>query len=128
MFCSNCGTQNPDNARFCANCGAGLVMPDINTVPQAAPQPAPVIQPSVSIPLKKTNVMCVVGFIGSMASILLMGLPAIVFLILSIIGIVSANKKGENGRGFAIAGICISLVFVVVWIVATIFGIKNSIE
>ena len=128
MFCTNCGTQNPDNVRFCANCGAAMAMPDVNNVSQAAPQPAPVMPPFVSIPLKKTNITCIVGFIGSLASVLLMGLPAVVFLILSIFGLVSANKRDEKGRGFAIAGICISLVFVIVWIVAAIFGIKNSFE
>jgi hypothetical protein len=25
MFCPNCGLQNPDNAKFCANCGTTLV-------------------------------------------------------------------------------------------------------
>ena len=24
MFCSSCGTQNPDTAKFCEKCGAGL--------------------------------------------------------------------------------------------------------
>jgi hypothetical protein len=25
MFCTQCGHQNPEGARFCANCGAALV-------------------------------------------------------------------------------------------------------
>lgn len=25
MFCTQCGTQNPDDAKFCHNCGKGLV-------------------------------------------------------------------------------------------------------
>jgi len=36
MFCSNCGKQNPDNAKFCASCGASFT----NTSgPQYAPPP-----------------------------------------------------------------------------------------
>ena len=36
MFCSNCGKQNPDNAKFCASCGASFT----NTLgPQYAPPP-----------------------------------------------------------------------------------------
>ena len=34
MFCPNCGTQLPDDARFCGSCGA-----QITPVRQAAPQP-----------------------------------------------------------------------------------------
>jgi hypothetical protein len=32
MFCSNCGKENPDNAKFCAGCGKPIA--------QAAAQPA----------------------------------------------------------------------------------------
>ena len=27
-FCTNCGKQNPDDARFCSQCGTRLVVPD----------------------------------------------------------------------------------------------------
>ncbi|MFT3871898.1 MAG: FHA domain-containing protein [Nocardioides sp.] len=27
-FCTNCGRQNPDDARFCSQCGTALVSPD----------------------------------------------------------------------------------------------------
>lgn len=27
MFCTNCGTQNPNGARFCSNCGAPIGAP-----------------------------------------------------------------------------------------------------
>lgn len=33
MFCSKCGAENADGARFCAKCGAALAV--------AAPEPAP---------------------------------------------------------------------------------------
>ena len=28
-FCTNCGRQNPDDARFCSQCGTRLVTPDV---------------------------------------------------------------------------------------------------
>ena len=34
-FCTACGKQNPDDARFCSQCGSRLVPPD--TVPTAGP-------------------------------------------------------------------------------------------
>ena len=36
MFCSNCGKQNPDNARFCASCGTPFTE---TPGPQYAPPP-----------------------------------------------------------------------------------------
>jgi TM2 domain-containing membrane protein YozV len=35
MFCSKCGADNADGAKFCAKCGAALAL--------AAPEPAPVV-------------------------------------------------------------------------------------
>ena len=32
MFCTQCGTQNPDNARFCSNCGHKLTADDTDTI------------------------------------------------------------------------------------------------
>ena len=38
MFCSKCGTENPDGARFCASCGVALA----TAAPvQAVPPPPP---------------------------------------------------------------------------------------
>lgn len=45
MFCPNCGTQQPDGAKFCANCGAPLSGP-VPDQPQA-PTPSP-SQPQAS--------------------------------------------------------------------------------
>lgn len=38
MFCPNCGTQNPDDARICSNCGRNL--PGAAPAPQAQPAPS----------------------------------------------------------------------------------------
>ena len=35
-FCTACGKQNPDDARFCAQCGTRLVSPDEQETPPAA--------------------------------------------------------------------------------------------
>lgn len=51
MFCSKCGTENPDGARFCASCGTALAA--VAPVQAAAPplpvrgvEPAAVTQPT----------------------------------------------------------------------------------
>ena len=42
-FCTSCGKQNPDDARFCSQCGTRLVTPE----PGAASTPAPPAVPGV---------------------------------------------------------------------------------
>jgi hypothetical protein len=55
-----------------------------------------------------------------------MGIPAIPALIISIMGLISSKKNNERGRGFAIAGIIISLVFIMIGIVAAVVAIINN--
>ena len=111
MFCPNCGTQNADGVSFCANCGANLMpaAPAAAPAPQYQPQPAPQYQPqSQPVPSPtpvlvsqspKKNALCIVGFIASLVSIPLVGTTAIISLILCIIGLASASKKNEKGKG-----------------------------
>ena len=67
MFCPNCGTQNNDGVKFCANCGAALT-PD---TPAAAPvqqynpvnpvNVTPVYSAANASAAQKTSVLCIVG-------------------------------------------------------------------
>ena len=50
------------------------------------------------------------------SNILLFGLPGIVGLILSIVGLCQCNKRSEKGRGLAIAGIAIGAVLTLLMI------------
>lgn len=47
-FCSACGSQVPDDSRFCAECGAAFTpaVAPVNQVPQQAPVAAPVYAPA----------------------------------------------------------------------------------
>lgn len=62
MFCSNCGTQIADNARFCKHCGASISAPapisqPVPVIPYApAPEPVPVVVPTVVIVPETTPV------------------------------------------------------------------------
>ena len=47
MFCPNCGTKTPDDARFCPDCGTEFEPYKFETAPEAAPAPQPVQQPIV---------------------------------------------------------------------------------
>jgi len=44
-YCSNCGTQLPDEAKFCISCGAAVASP---APAPAAPQPTPQVVPPVA--------------------------------------------------------------------------------
>lgn len=141
MFCPKCGTQNTDGVRFCANCGNNL-MPDANAAPaqpqapytapvqpvQPAPAPVQPVAPIVAMPQQKTNVLCIVGMITSFVSIITLGTTSLISLILSIIGLITAGKKNERGKGQAITGIIISAVLVVTWIFAICLGVSRYME
>ena len=71
-------------------------------------------------PSANYNGLSIAGFSLSCAAIisniLLFGLPGIVGLILSIIGLCQCNKRSEKGRGLAIAGIAIGAVLTLLMI------------
>ncbi|MBR2444291.1 MAG: zinc-ribbon domain-containing protein [Clostridia bacterium] len=52
MFCSNCGTQLPENAKFCHGCGSAITTIPVQPVQSAPVQPAPAHQePAYQQPL-----------------------------------------------------------------------------
>ncbi|MDX2040721.1 MAG: DUF4190 domain-containing protein [Acidobacteriota bacterium] len=46
MFCTRCGTQNPDDAGFCRNCSSPLTRPVSQPQPGAYANPSPYSTPS----------------------------------------------------------------------------------
>lgn len=140
MFCSQCGTNNADNAAFCAGCGAPLA--GEQPVNQEAPQQpeAPVYQepqndfqppynptPAPQLPGKGLGIA---GMVLGIASIVLMctfylALPcAIVGLILSCNANGKAKKAGMK-NGFAVAGIITSAIGLglgVIYLILAVIG------
>lgn len=101
MYCSKCGAPIDDNATFCPNCGS-------STSPAAA-QPYNYTQPQPA-PQTKSNGCAIAGFI------LAFFMPLIGF-ILSIVGISKAKECGGDGKGLAIAGLVLSLLDIIVYII-----------
>lgn len=77
-------------------------------------------------PKAATNGMCLAGFIVSLVNLILCGIVSPISLILSIIGLASASKNGQAGKGLAIAGIVISSIFVVIGIISIIIIIATG--
>lgn len=136
MFCPNCGNHILDaNASFCPNCGAQLNSftrgNDQSSAQQDSQQNSQQDFQQDSqqnsqqdctpcAPSANYNGLSIAGFSLSCAAIisniLLFGLPGIVGLILSIVGLCQCNKRSEKGRGLAIAGIVIGAVLTLLMI------------
>lgn len=112
MFCKTCGKEVNDNAVICPNCGCSLKNESVYA--------------EVKNDVKKINVMCLVGFILSMASLLiaLYGIVAIAGLVLSIVGVVQTNRTGERLKGLGIAGIIVAIVSLVYTLIVISIGLS----
>lgn len=116
--CDHCGSLNPDNTKFCSNCGAAL--PEI--VSEPAPhyvstpdnggytydQPVNSYNTSYNTDNRTVSALAVTGFVISLVSIFCCGLTAVIGLIFSIAGLIAASKKEKKGMGLAIAGLIIN--------------------
>ena len=51
MFCPQCGTANPEGARFCSKCGAGLqaTAPPVLITPAPSQQNVPPSAPAIKV-------------------------------------------------------------------------------
>jgi len=48
-FCTACGRQNPDDARFCSQCGTRLAAPETEGTPESTPTPDSVSEGTATI-------------------------------------------------------------------------------
>lgn len=110
MFCKKCGKEILDDAVVCIHCGCAVEKE---------------VAVTESREKKKINVLCLVGFILGCVSwfLALWGTVALVGLILSIVGLVQANRKGESLKGLGIAGICVSVASVIYTIYVLVVAI-----
>lgn len=67
---------------------------------------------------KKMNVCALVSFIFSLIGIVIAGLPCgIVATITGIIGLVTFKAETQKGKGFAIAGLVIGILDIIIMII-----------
>ncbi|MFA0815264.1 MAG: DUF4190 domain-containing protein [Anaerofustis sp.] len=144
-FCPNCGTAAaPVQPAAPETPVAPQAAPSYQAPvePQPAAQqnpyqtnsnPAPTYNPNGAYnpyaqPSQSTNIPALVGFILSLVGIpaLFIGfgwLLGIAGIVLSIIGMVQVKKTNQKGKGFALAGLIIGIVLIVLTIVAVIYVI-----
>lgn len=130
-FCPNCGAEVDEHSSFCTSCGSKLVNTESETTNSAddsvfgfdqepitnqntyynnqtsnvPPQNENTYQP------KKTNSMCLVGFILSFFF-------SFIGFVVSCIGLSQVKKNpNETGKGFAVAGIVLGLLGTIIYIV-----------
>ncbi|MFA7222621.1 MAG: zinc ribbon domain-containing protein [Bacilli bacterium] len=120
MYCHNCGKEVPDDAKFCPNCGVDLssITKKDDVYPISDEHPyvnnennnSSVFNNGKS---KGANNFSIIGFIFSFI------LP-VFGLIFSIIGLNNDKKENKNRNGFAIAGIIISSIWIIIYLMAFI--------
>lgn len=125
MICTMCGCKIPANSRVCPICQqpTGRYARDARRVYRY--QERPIRQ------RKPFNVFALIGFIFGLLSILtlftsgigiVLSIPG---LVLSIIGLVK-SRKTRSGKGFAIAGLVLSAVTIVIFVLIIVLGLFGT--
>lgn len=122
-FCSSCGKELEENANTCNNCGKPVQNENANNT---APNPSTVQVTQTVVTQRKSNGMAVAGFVISLVSLLCCGGLSFLGLVFSIIGLVNAKNCDGDGKGLAIAGIIISSLFVIIFIILMALGVLAS--
>ena len=112
-YCVNCGSKLKDDYVACPKCGEMLKNSKNSTVK--------ITNNITTTNDEKSNGFAVAGFVVSLVSSLLCcGSFNMIGLILSIIGLVKAKELDGKGKGLAIAGIVISVLVIVFYIIFTL--------
>ncbi|MCM1334819.1 MAG: zinc ribbon domain-containing protein [Bacteroides sp.] len=90
MFCTNCGKEIENGSSFCSECGAK----------------------QSTVKIAPYNTPCAVGFAISLISLFLnfWGLVGIAGTIVSVVGLMSCQKRNENGKALAVIGIVLGVI------------------
>jgi type IV pilus assembly protein PilA len=129
MFCTTCGTQNPEQARFCTNCGQPLA-PAANMAPPP-PIPPP---PATGVPTAtdarndgKAVASLILGICSLTILSILAGIPAVILGHMSRSDIRKSMGR-LKGDGLALAGLImgyLSLLAIPVILIIAAIAIPN---
>ncbi len=111
MYCKKCGQEINENAIICPHCGVATDNYMVTANPSSNTE-------------GKLNGLALAGMICAIVGIIggdyLFCIPSIVGLILSIVGMVKV-KELKSGYGFALAGIIVGAVGLLIWLIVWIF-------
>ena len=118
MYCSKCGTQSSEGDLFCRKCGSQFS----DATPMPPPTPATTTQPRQNeVVTKRKSGFAVASLILGIVGLIIS--PCLIFGI--VFGAVALGQTGKNhqlsGRGMALAGLCISVIGIILWVLAIIF-------
>ena len=134
MFCSECGTQNPDTNQFCRNCGKPLPrrQPAAQPVPGAppgSPMPAPAIPvpppvtvagpapapaPGAVLPRKRNWLGIVSLVLGILSWGILTVIVAIAAILIGIISLIVFRKASGRTGISSLIGIVLGIAAIMV--------------
>lgn len=116
MYCFSCGKQIKEGANFCESCGKIInaqhrVSAEFQNTAQTDTQ---------HLPEEKINAFAIAGFAISLVSLFLAlgGIVPILGITLSIIGRVQIENTKQRGKGFATAGLIISICALIIVIIS----------
>lgn len=121
MICNKCGSENRKNAKFCNQCGNNL-LEEQEIVTEVAEVQDEVQEPNIEEEIqvqeeqveKKLSWKALVGFIVALSGLIISGIGCgVVGIVFSCLGLSDVSKNGKSGKGFAVAGLVISIVDVV---------------
>lgn len=112
-YCSKCGAQVNDDATYCHNCGASLENNKPDSQNPWYTQPNSPVTNNAGL-----NKFALLGFIFSALSLFL---PPALGMAFSIVGLVQIKKRGQRGKGFAIAGIILSAIALIINLIFVIY-------
>ena len=151
MFCSNCGKQLPDSAKFCPDCGQPIIIPERPTVKESEPvrAPEPVKEPE---PVRAPEPVRVTADEPAFAPTpepvvpeenrplgpwaycgysLLFSIPVIGFILLIVLSFAGKNVNRKNfARSYwcwALLVIALILIAVVILVTGVLRGVTDSV-
>jgi uncharacterized membrane protein len=141
MFCSKCGTENPEGAKFCSKCGAGLGVVATPTEGAAKPE----AESSTGMTANVAGLLCyVAGWITGIIfvvlekkskfvkfhawqSIITFGALTVVQIILSILGAIAVSLFSFGLWNFAhVLGIIVWVITVGLWIALILLAYQGK--
>ncbi len=108
MICKHCGAEIAETEKVCPMCNS-----EVETVSEK--REGTVV--TENEPAPKLSIKALVGFIVSLAGVLVLAIPCgVVGLVFSALGIKEMNTLSKVGRGFVISGLIVSIVDIILGI------------